>query len=470
MAFSRTAWIVRQVAAALVVLILAVFAGFGLLLKLRFNPSPPRVSYRTPADALEAQRQDLDYFSKLMALDRSFTPAARAEEDRRIRALEALNQPLDRPHLLAALMQIDALTDNGHSRVFYDNSIRKQEVPVRLAVFSDGIYVMWAKREAADLLGGHVLAIDGIPMDEAMRRMETLRGGTEGWRKMCASVDLVLQDLLYGAGIAPDMQHSAWTVTTPAGATVTRTVQAYQPPSDEPEGFADRWLSSEPLPNLGADWSAYQPDRPLPLSLAQFDTTFRRIRLPGSCAMVVQFKSNADDGAQRIGAFVSATESDMRRQRPCNVILDERFNQGGDYVNTYGFAKKLPSLIRPGGRIFLLTGPMTFSAAITTTAVMKQAGGDRVTILGEPVGDRLQFYSEGNRGCLPHSKICVAYETGKHDYHAPCTDLHDCYWMNYFFPVRVKTLQPDEGITQSFADWKAGRDAVFARAVALAAR
>ena len=35
--------------------------------------------------------------------------------------------------------------------------------------------------------------------------------------------------------------------------------------------------------------------------------------------------------------------------------------------------------------------------------------------------------------------------------------------------MRVKTLDPDESIAVSFADWKSARDRVFERAVELAA-
>jgi hypothetical protein len=115
-----------------------------------------------------------------------------------------------------------------------------------------------------------------------------------------------------------------------------------------------------------------------------------------------------------------------------------------------------------------LTGPSTFSAGITTTAFVKQAGGDRVTILGEPVGDRLNFFSEGNQGCLPNYHLCVSYERGKHDYAHPCTDWDICFWLNRLYPVRVETLDPDETITMSFAEWQQGHDPVFERAVALA--
>lgn len=86
-------------------------------------------------------------------------------------------------------------------------------------------------------------------------------------------------------------------------------------------------------------------------------------------------------------------------------------------------------------------------------------------ILGEPVGDRLQFFSEGGSACLPNSRLCVAYETGKHDYQHACTDWDVCFWLNYFFNFQVRSLDPDEVIPLSFRDWRSGVDPVLDRAV-----
>jgi hypothetical protein len=424
--------------------------------------------YPHPASALEAQRQDLDYFAKLIALDRAFTPAARAEANRRIASLEKLPAALDHAHFRVALMQIGALADNGHSKVGYDDAASPKELPVRVAIFSDGLYVMRATAENAGLLGGRVVSVDGKPIDAVMARLETLRGGTPQWKKAYASMYLWMQDMLYGLGIAPDMSHSTWTVVAPSGGTVTRTLTAYTAPKEEPYVYIKRWFSSEPLKGMAKEWRAYQPDHALPVTLQDYDKTFRRIRLPHSCTALVQFKSNEDENGESISQFITATEADLSANKPCNVILDLRFDDGGNYMNTYGFANQLPGLVAPGGHIYLLTGPSTFSAGITTTAFVKQAGGERVTILGEPVGDRMQFFSEGGRGCLPNYALCVSYETGKHDYQNACTNLDVCFWPNYWYAVRVRSLDPDETITQSFENWRAGRDPVFDRALQLA--
>src|SRR5277367_3081320 len=465
---TSTAKRIGAIAIGLVLLVGIAAGGFLAGMQHHFHPSPPQ-SHSPPAtDALDAQRQDIRYFRQLIALDRSFAPAARTEANRRLHVLETLGTVLDQPHFRVALMQIDALADNGHSRVDIERTAAALELPVRLTAFSDGLYVMRATQAHADLLGGRVMAIDGQPIDAVMTKLEQLRGGTPQWRRLYASQYLTLQDLLFGIEVAMDKQHSDWTVLTLSGATITRRLDAYAPPESEPAVFVKRWLSNEPLTGLPALWRTFEPDRPLPLSLTHFDEAFRSLPLPGTCTQFVQLKSNADQGGQSIAAFLSSTESRLRQVQPCNVILDLRYDDGGDFVNTYGFARNLPKLIPPAGRIIMLTGPATFSAGISTAAFIKHAGQGRVVIVGEPVGDRLQFFSEGGRACLPNSHLCVAYETGKHDYQHACTDWDACFWLNYFFEFRVKSLDPDEVIALSFKEWQAGVDPVLDRAMVLA--
>jgi hypothetical protein len=452
-----------------IVLLLAGIAGGLLYAMMRhFYPSPPQAHYGRPKDPLEAQRQDLDYFAKLIAMDRSYSAEARAQALQRIADLVELKTIILRPNFRVSLMEIAALADNGHTRLDSDSGADPMELPVRVAAFSDGIYVLHATKPYADLLGGKLVSIDGHPIDEVMARLEALRGGTPQWRKAWAQVYISWQDVLVGAGVTPGMGHSTWTVTSPSGKPVTRVLTPYTPSEDEPDVFVNRIYSPEPLKELGADWVAYQPDRPLPITFSDFDATFLRSRLPHSCVMLIEFRSNDDVGNNHIRDFEAATKVDMQSSKPCGLIFDNRFNAGGNLTKTIFFAEDLPNLISPNGHIYLLTSGMTFSAGITTTVLIKHAGGDRVTILGEPVGDRLAFFAEGRRGCLPNYPLCLHYETGKHDYGHSCTNVDTCFWLNWLLPLRVKTLQPDETITMTFDDWRQGRDPVFERAMKLA--
>src|SRR6185503_12822956 len=82
-----------------------------------------------------------------------------------------------------------------------------------------------------------------------------------------------------------------------------------------------------------------------------------------------------------------------------NLVLDMRLNGGGDLNNTRDFAETLPALVP--GRVFVLTSPWTFSAAISTVGYLKQKAPSRVTIVGETVGDRLVFFAEGRPIAVP---------------------------------------------------------------------
>jgi hypothetical protein len=59
----------------------------------------------------------------------------------------------------------DALADNGHSKVENERSAAPLELPVRVAAFSDGLYIMRATEINADLLGSRMTAIDGQSVD-----------------------------------------------------------------------------------------------------------------------------------------------------------------------------------------------------------------------------------------------------------------------------------------------------------------
>src|SRR5690348_6842289 len=189
---------------ALGALVLVVVALGGLAIwamTLHFNPSPPAKDFPKPKTALEAQRQDLEYFSKLLAMDRSFSPATREAANRRIAALEKLPEALPHQRFRVALMEIAALADNGHTGVF-GGQTNAERVPVHVFPFADGLYVLRAKDAA--LAGGQVLAVDGVPVADVMATIMALRGGTEAERRYLGSYYVTVQDDLYGTGISVD--------------------------------------------------------------------------------------------------------------------------------------------------------------------------------------------------------------------------------------------------------------------------
>jgi hypothetical protein len=455
---------------ATVALTLVVIWG-GLILAFRFNfhRAAPDASYPTPASLLEAQQQDVDYFAKVIARDRAFSPAERKTAEARIAALRALPNALPSPTLHVALMQVMALTDNGHSRMDATADQGALIVPLRVTRFAEGFYVTRAAATYREMLGGRVASIDGHPIDQILLQLDTLRGGVEGFRRENDTTYIIVQDLLYGLGIATEPKASTWTVVLSDGRTVTRRLDAYSMHKGDSIPASGRWLSPEPSKGVEQDWSTYHPrSAELPETWRDFDNPFRIFPAADSCAKVVRLQSIGDVDSYRIAPFLAAAEATLRANPPCAVILDLRGDGGGDYTNVWHFTHVLPNLLAPGGHIFMLTNSQTFSAAITAAAFVKDAGGDRVTIIGEPVGDRLSFFSEGNKACLPNLKVCAYPQTAKHDYQHSCDNWRECFWLNWFYPVRVESLQPDIGVPLRFEDWNTGHDAAYETAHQLA--
>jgi hypothetical protein len=260
-------------------------------------------------------------------------------------------------------------------------------------------------------------------------------------------------------------------VRLPDGRLVSHTLIATPSRKAEELSYGIRWLSPEPAKGVEADWLAYRPASGLvPETWRDFNNHFRRFAAAGTCAQVVRLQDIEDTDGQKISPFLAETEIALRAHPPCAVIVDLRGDTGGDYTKTWHFAHALPALVVPGGPMIVLTDSHTFSAAITTTAFIKDVGHGTSKIVGEPVGDRLSFFSEGGRACLPNLKVCMNYQTAKHDYAHACNDWHQCYWLNWLYPVRVKSLQPDLLVLLRFADWSAGHDAAYEEALALMAK
>lgn len=154
-----------------------------------------------------------------------------------------------------------------------------------------------------------------------------------------------------------------------------------------------------------------------------------------------------------------------------NAVVDLRFNRGGDYVLTADFSRRLPELLPPGGRLFILTSANTFSAAISTAARLKYFAGSRALLIGEAMGDRSQFWGEGGTTLLPNTKLTLRYTTAYHDWENGCSlsQIMTCFLLNYAYAVPAGSLQPTLTVAPTFADYAAGKDPVMSEVMRLIA-
>ena len=401
------------------------------------------------------RREDLAAFrQQFFDVDHSYAPAARAEATRRLRTLE---QQLDRvtdAEFVVRLAQIVALADNGHtSMLFRGNAPELRRVAIRLVPFGDQFYVVRAATRYADVVGGRLVAIDGHSISQLRDSARTLTGGIAAWRDRSAPLLFESPGQLHAMGMARSGASATYQFELAGGRTISKTLSPTDPlPGD---GFS---VLSALNPDVPPGVATLLPLARAPWALQEFGSLIRRRDAPELDAVVIQMHGNFEPPGGSIAALLESADSLRRARHRHNVILDMRFNGGGNLQLTRQFMSSLPDRVAPDGRVFVLTSPWTFSAAISSTSYVKQAGGTRVVLVGEAPGDRLQFWAEGQPIELPRSGALVLPATQRHDYLTGCKPFSDCHPYMVRFPIVVRSLAPDLPAPWTIESYTAGRD------------
>ena len=407
----------------------------------------------TPTATAADRRDDVAALRQFLGNDRSYSPDARATAEAEIDRLGRSGESLSAAAFQLAVARVAALAGNGHTLVipafwpFHFNRI-----PVRLHLFSDGLFVIHAPGALGDLRGARVVSIDGHGVDELRRAFARYSGARQPKRDEWIGFFLESPALLHAAGLASSDDRVALALELADGTRQARVVPArLDPPAGSPlRLFFQSRLVSHAAENAG----------PVPLSLAEPDRFFRRAPLPDLDAEYVQLRANASVEGEEIAGFLARALATIEERRPRNLVVDLRFDGGGDLTTTRAFFQALPSLVPREGRIFALVSGRTFSAGISSLGYLKQAGGARVTIVGEPVGDHLEFWAEGRLVELPASGARLLYASERHDYTTGCPEP-ECHAPIRDHPIRVTSLEPDVLVPLAFADYRAGRDAAL---------
>jgi hypothetical protein len=431
-------------------------------------PAAESRAVRAPPTA-QGRLEDLKAFrDRFLAVNKSYAPPARAEAERRLAVLQGQVATVSQPYFELELARIVALADDGHTHYVLSSISRYyNRAPIRLATFGQDFYVVRAVEADADLLGARLVSIDGHPVDALRQAGRELTGGPAARRDRFSFDLLESPELLRALNLATRPEEAVYRFETPAGKAMARRLAGTPPGTSRPFSGPSQVLFPERLPLEDRQWKTALSRDKAPWSLRAQPILFRSRPAPEIEAMVIELRQNSDGNGFRIADVLRQWETEIRRSRPTNIVVDMRINDGGDLRTTRAFMEKLPRLIP--GRIFVLTGPLTFSAGIASVGYLEQAAPSRVTIVGEPVGDRLMFFAEGHGADLPNSKGMIGLGLERHDYAGGCRAYKDCEVAVVRHPIAVASLAPDISAPWTIQAYLAGRDPAM-EAVAAALR
>ena len=406
---------------------------------------PPHAHYPHASNQLEAEHQDLDYLDQLMHLDRSFSSESRAQFEKERTALMGRGVLLNKPQFQLAIDHLITLTNNGHTSTLASQQASSfGRAQVRFAWFADGLYIVRARSASKYLLGAKVLMIDGRDLSATMAATRPYVSGVDRYAKWYSLPLLESPELLHAIWPDADPEVLGMQVLSPDGKQTDVRVKSDFPHENSNKLVPIRDIAPAPIPGDTNGWSTLLPDNYLvPLSLREPNRSLYSSKLAND-TLYIRINQVLPDSHGPLKLQLSELMQRSANRLWKHIILDLRFNTGGNYLETVEFTRDLHRHLDSNGKLSILIGNMTFSAAIVTAARARYFTSHRVELVGESVGDRDQYRAErGERLRLPNSSIQIGYGTGMHNSVHECYDPTRCYWLDFVYGVPAGTLGQD---------------------------
>ena len=300
-----------------------------------------------------------------------------------VNALAVRAPAISRNELLVGVLRLIALLGprNGHTGLFPGDSAHTRPLhlyPVRLYHFADGVFVVDA--DDRSLVRNRLVAIDGTPVERALELVGPLTpNDNESNVRGMAPHFLLTAEVLDGLGIIDGTGSADFTFERPGGQRIDVSLTAVPGP-EYAAAFADP---------LHGHYPSVLPRAPKPLYLAGSHRVLWSRTLAGGRAVYVGYNSVV----RPLTDVMARIDRLARSPRTRRVIVDVRLNGGGDNT-TYGELTSLfaSRAVNKRGRLYLLTGRATFSAAANFAAEIDR--DTRALIVGEPTGGGVETYGD----------------------------------------------------------------------------
>jgi hypothetical protein len=338
----------------------------------------------------------------------AFHAVPRARLDSAVAALDRALPGIGDDSAVVGFRRVVALIGDGHTNL--SSPTNWGRLPLRFAWFRGtapdteyvGLWVTHAASGYESALGARVLMVGDSSVAGALAALRTIisAGETEGSVRAASAAYLRSPHLLHGLGITPTADSVRLRLAGTAGREFMVWIHT------APPGPAPRWHAAATAE---------------PLYLARGDDPYWFTRLPGahgdSSVMYMALGGYPDylDFWRRTRALFAA----LNDRPTARLIIDLRDNAGGDYNTVRRLL--IPGLrARPSvsgrGRLYVLTGPVTFSAGMTTAADLRRELG--AVLVGEPTGARPNQYQEHGEFVLPRSRLVVSVATAYYRFQA----------------------------------------------------
>jgi hypothetical protein len=405
-------------------------------------------------------REDLQFaVDTFLARDRSFSPEARQQFRNAIAELQKTVDGKTDDQIIVELAKAVALAKNAHTRLYLlRNRSELRRYPIRVWWFADGLYVVRATPEYSELLGAKILRIGGRAVEQLKQSVDPLFAGNTSWRKYMSAYSMTSPDVLNGLGLIGSDGNAEIEFRNRLGRNGRRQLEPLPlRRSDQP---TESWWDLCPTrPRDDGSWvSALSVDAArLPLYLQNTERQYWSRYLTQGRLFYIQFNrsGNAPTG-ESLAEFGKRVLAELQSATVDRIVVDLRFNTGGDLSIGRPFIERLAALAKERKtKVYVITGRATFSAGLFHALQLRQE--TNAVLVGEPVGDELDFWSEGGNVLTPNSRLSLHYADRFHS----MSSVERPEFRQYLVTdtdLSVTNAAPDILVKMSARDYFAGRD------------
>jgi hypothetical protein len=357
------------------------------------------------------------------------------------------------------LAQAVALSKNAHTRLYLlRNRSELPRLPIRVWWFADGLFVVRAQPEYADLLGTRVVRICGHHVAQVKRAVAPLYAGNPSWRDYISTYTMTSPSVLAGLRVCAPDATPTFTLMDRAGHRCERALDPL--PLRRSAKPTEAWWDLTPLhPGVQGPWRNALPARAshLPLYLRNPTRPYWAQFLSEERLLYVQYNRAVLMRTETIEAFEDRVLGQFTEHRVTKLVIDLRFNTGGRLQIAQGLMQRLAAAAHEhGAQLYVITGPATFSAGVAHIAQLRQLG--RATIVGEPPGEGMTFWSEGGNVILPNSRLTLRF-SDKHHYYGRGMGRRSS--PNTTVRLRADRVTPEIRVRVTSRDYFTGHDPVL---------
>jgi len=365
-------------------------------------------SSAAPLDSTEVRRwsEDLDFLAREIPANHAnlFHAMTRASFDSALSGIRDRLPSLARHQVIVELEKLAARIGDGHSNVspWRDTVIAFHSLPVAFYRFADGYRIRAATQQQRALLGARVTHIGPRSIAEAESLVAQLvsRDNAMGiW--LFAPWLMQMPEVLHALGLAKDPNAVELSLEQDGRTRKVRLTPVGRFPNYS--GDTDRSWNARP------GWVDLRDRSPAPLWLSRTTELSWFTPVPEQKLLYCQLnqiQQREEPPAAMMARAIAAADS-MGAER---FVLDLRLNSGGNGDFNRDIVRALvKSRFDEKGRLFVITGRRTFSAA--QMLISDLAKWTHPIFVGEPSSSRGNHYGDSKRLVMPNSKITLRVST-----------------------------------------------------------